>query len=175
MNGRFNNHIGELLAHTHTSNWYSCRTILGGGGEAHYTYRYTTEHDYVIDRAAASISAANLAQGEDFTPTTSLYAVKLNRREPNFVPGMIFGDKLGGMGSDPANIFPQSLDGQTKLRTFEDRIYHCLEVSAATASALLRVEFKYRSVTDTRPFSLYYTVTFQGNSKCRSTVLTLDN
>lgn len=175
VNGRFNNHFGEFIAHTHADETYSCRALLGGTGDAHYSYRYTSLGDYVIVGTAASITKANLDQGDDTTAVSSLYAMKLNKDYDNSAAGTVITSALGGRGSDPVNVFPQSVAVQEKYKLFQDRIHHCLAVSDHTVSALLRVEFSYLTTTDTRPHGLYATVTFQGNSKCRSTSTTFDN
>lgn len=175
VNGRVNTNMGEKIALSHTTQTYSCNVALGGGGDIIFNYRYTSLGDYVIDNAAVSISKANLDQGDAVTDSTRVYALKLNKHVEHFVTGMVFGQKLGGPGSEPANVFPQSEVVQRRFHTFEDRIHHCLLVSDDSVSALLRVEFKYLTTTDTRPHGLYYTVTFQGNSRCRSTKMTFDN
>jgi hypothetical protein len=167
--------MGELIATTVSGETHMCRATLGGGGDILYAYRYTSLGDYVIENAAVSLSKANLNQGDAITESTRMYAWKLNKQVENFAAGMVFGQKLGGRGSDPVNVFPQSEVVQRRFHTFEDRVHHCLAVSDDSVSALLRVEFTYLTVTDTRPHGIYYTVTFQGNSKCRSTSIKFDN
>ena len=157
VNGRVNMNMGEVIATTHAEESYMCKADLGGGGEVHYSYRYTSLGDYVIESAAVSISKANLNQGDSVTDSTRMYAWKLNKHVENFAAGMIFGAKLGGRGSDPANVFPQSEIVQKRYHTFEDRIHHCIHVSDDSVSALLRVDVTYQTVTDTRPHGLKYT------------------
>ena len=167
--------FGEHTA-THQQASHDCTAEIGGGGEIRYSYEYTSDGDYRIKSAAALITRSNLDEGSSVTESSRIYANKLNHRNEHFSTGMILSSKFGGNGGDAANVFPQSqIVYDSAYKTYEDRIYNCILKSDDTSKAILRWEFSYRDAIDTRPHHVYYTVTFQGNSKCRSTSMTFDN
>ena len=165
------------IAQVHvTGESYTCKSTIGGGGDIHYKYRLNNNNHYVIESAAVSIYKKNIDTGSTITESTTMYAHKLNDFEESFVAGMILSDKFGGFGSEPANIFPQSINiQQTIYNQYENRIKRCIQVSGDSSSVLLSWEFRYRELTNTRPYQIYYTANFQGDSKCRSTSMTFDN
>ena len=176
VNGRVNTNYGEFASQHVAQNDYTCRGNVGGGGDILYTYRLTSQMNYRISSASAKLTKENLDKGLPVGDTAKLYAQKLNHHVGNFYPGMILNTKFGGDGTDPVNLFPQSSIIYNDLyQSFENRVYNCLKRSDDSSSALLRWEFNYVDVYDTRPHAIYYTVTFDGNSKCRSVSMSFAN
>ena len=151
--------------------------MVGGGGDIQYAYRLTSDGNiYVISEASTIFSKKNLDNGRSLSDSTRVYATVLNNSAENFVTGMILPEQLGGNGEELANVFPQSsLVHATTYHKFVERIYHCLDISDESGTAMLRWECGNAGATDTRPQQIYQTVTFQKHSKCRSTSMTFDN
>ena len=176
VNGRVNTNYGEYRSQHVAQNDYTCKGGISGGGNIYYTYDLTSQMNYRIVSASAKTSKQNLDKGSPVGPTAKLYAWKLNHGVENFYPGMILNERFGGDGTDPVNLFPQSSVIYNDIYSaFESRVYNCIRRSDNSSSALLRWELSYRDILDTRPFSIYYTVTFEGNAKCRSVSMNFAN
>lgn len=87
--------------------------------------------------------------------------------------GHILANQLGGIGSQPINIFPQDLHiNRGAYKSFETKIYNCISTTGAVAN--LQWHFIYQNDTETKPTSVIYNATFSSGSCAPgfSTVLT---
>jgi len=73
--------------------------------------------------------------------------------------GHILANQLGGIGSQPINIFPQDLHiNRGSYKTLETKIYDC--VSSTGVDASLQWQFIYQNDTETKPTSVIYSAVF---------------
>eukprot|EP01036_Dinobryon_divergens_P025367 gene25367-33907_t len=136
----------------------------GGGGVGVYTYTLHNNYPVVIS-AKATITAANLDMGTDTTTCTQNYARSLDDDGvQDCDAGHILAHRLGGLGNQPINIFPQDLSiNRGVYAQFEGVIYDCIKTKGAT-SGDLSWSFIYESNTRSKPQGVTYTAVFHGGS-----------
>ena len=133
----------------------------GGGGEGSYVYAMHNGHA-VVTSASAKISPATLDKGTDTTSCTQDYARSLDDDgTADCDAGHILAHRLGGLGNQPINIFPQDLSiNRGAYAQFENKIYDC--VKSGASSAALKWTFQYESSSKTKPVKVTYTATMTG-------------
>mmetsp|Transcript_16920 Transcript_16920/g.25517 ORF Transcript_16920/g.25517 Transcript_16920/m.25517 type:complete len:188 (+) Transcript_16920:71-634(+) len=145
----------------------------GGGGQGIYNY---VEHaGYpVVSTASASITPSDLDKGTDTTSCTQSYSRMLDDDGvEDCDAGHILAHRLGGLGNQPINIFPQDLSvNRGSYAQFEDDIYDCIDGGAS--SALLSWTFYYESSSHTKPNKVDYAASFNGGP-CTSLSQTFSN
>ena len=135
----------------------------GGGGPCSYYY---TDHDGtpVLTSATCTISSADLDTGSGTSSTTQHYARALGGHDgcDNDDAGHVLAHQLGGCGSCPTNIVPQSPHlNRGVWEQFEAAIRDCID---GGAGATLSWTFKYDSTSDERPSTMSYAAKYIGGS-----------
>jgi hypothetical protein len=149
-----------------------CKIPISGGGIGLYTYSLNQVSVPVIARAMVFVNAGNLDKGVAMTDSGRVYAIKLGGQQAQGQG--ILGASLGGSGAELANIIPISTDAQVLWRNYEAAIYQCIR-SGKSTSAKLRWIFYYRTKSDTRPYSVQYSASFQGGANnCENMVQAFD-
>lgn len=133
----------------------------GGGAQGHYQYTMHGSHA-VVTSASVTITPADLDKGTDTTSCTQDYARSLDDDGTvDADAGHILAHRLGGLGNQPINIFPQDLSvNRGAYAQYEDKIYDCVKSGASSAS--LSWTFAYASSTNTKPSKVTYAATFDG-------------
>ena len=146
----------------------------GGGAEGTYEYKTQNGHAVVVS-ASVKIGLANLDKGTDTTKCTQDYARSLDDDGTvDADAGHILAHRLGGIGSQPINIFPQDLSvNRGAYAQYENQIYDCIKTGGAS-SAALSWTFQYSSSTRTKPSKVTYTAVFTGGS-CGKLSQSFDN
>jgi len=148
---------------------------LTSGGGAIGKYYYVTHNGVpVVTSASITISSASLDTGTDTTSCTQDYARMLDDDGvQNCDAGHILANRLGGLGNQPINIFPQdSSINRGTWAQFEDNIYDCIQEGATSAE--LSWKFIYESTSHTKPYQVTYSVSYKGGS-CSFTSTTFNN
>ena len=138
---------------------------LTEGGGAHGVYEYAMHNGHaVVTSASAKISPATLDKGTDTTSCTQSYARSLDDDGTvDADAGHILAHRLGGLGNQPINIFPQDLSvNRGAYAQFENKIYDC--VAGGASSASLSWTFQYSSSSKTKPSKVTYSASFSGGS-----------
>lgn len=138
-------------------------------------YYYTSHNGYpVVTSASITITSANLDTGTDTTSCTQDYARMLDDDgTKDCDAGHILANRLGGPGNQPINIFPQDYSiNRGVWAQFEGNIYDCIVDGAS--SAYLEWQFIYESTNYTKPYKVYYAVTYHDGS-CGSVKNTFSN
>lgn len=180
VDGRMNGLSVDALNKYPVGSYHECKIAVGGGGTTRVVFKKNQSGVLTLHNAATSITKANLNQGVAPSIFSNTYALKLNSVKDidvPFTPGMMLGSILGGIGTEPANIFPQSPVLKDGLYAdYEQHIHDCLESATGVASVVLRWEFIYRTDFSARPSIVKYKATFEGDGKaCPSTYLSFDN
>lgn len=126
------------------------------------TYVYSAHNGVaVVTSAKITIKPTDRDTGSETTSCTQAYSRALDDDGvKDCDAGHILGNRLGGLGNQPINIFPQDLSvNRGPYREFEDDIYACLQSSS---SASLAWSFIYASTSATKPTDVHYTVTYSG-------------
>eukprot|EP01038_Epipyxis_sp_PR26KG_P009924 gene9924-13348_t len=136
----------------------------GGGSTGTYTYATHNGHA-VVTSASITITKADLDKGTDTTSCTQDYSRSLDDDGvQDCDAGHILAHRLGGLGNQPINIFPQDLSvNRGSYAQFEDTIYDCISVYGATSGALSWT-FSYASTSNTKPNKVVYTAKFTGGT-----------
>jgi ribonuclease T2 len=148
---------------------------LTSGGGAIGKYYYSTHNGQpVVTSAYITITSASLDTGTDTTSCTQDYARMLDDDGvQNCDAGHILANRLGGLGNQPINIFPQdSSINRGTWAQFEDNIYDCIQEGATSAE--LSWKFIYESTSHTKPYQVTYSVSYIGSS-CSSISTTFNN
>lgn len=148
---------------------------LTSGGGAIGKYYYVTHNGApVVTSASITISKTNLDTGTDTTSCTQDYARMLDDDGvQNCDAGHILANRLGGLGNQPINIFPQeSSINRGSWEQFEGAIYDCIQGGAS--SAALSWKFIYESSSHTKPYQVTYSVSYTGGT-CSSISTTFNN
>ena len=148
---------------------------LTSGGGAIGKYYYVTHNGApVVTSASITITASNLDTGTDTTSCTQDYARMLDDDGvQNCDAGHILANRLGGLGNQPINIFPQeSSINRGSWEQFEGAIYDCIQGGASSAS--LSWKFIYESSSNTKPYQVTYSVSYTGGT-CSSISTTFNN
>jgi len=145
----------------------------GGGAEGTYNYVMHNGHA-VVTSASVKIGLANLDKGTDTTSCTQDYARSLDDDGTvDADAGHILAHRLGGIGSQPINIFPQDLSvNRGAYAQYENDIYDCIKGGASSAE--LSWTFQYSSSTRTKPSKVTYTAVYTGGS-CSKMSQSFDN
>ena len=135
----------------------------GGGGPCSYYY---TDHGGtpVLTSATCTISSADLDTGSGTSSTTQHYARALGGHDgcDNDDAGHVLAHQLGGCGSCPTNIVPQSTHlNRGVWEQFEAAIRDCID---GGAGATLSWTFQYDSTADERPSTMSYAAKYIGGS-----------
>ena len=148
--------------------------LTSGGGAIGKYYYVTHNGNLVVTSASITISEANLDTGTDTTSCTQDYARMLDDDGvQNCDAGHILANRLGGLGNQPINIFPQdSSINRGTWAQFEDNIYDCIQEGATSAE--LSWKFIYESTSHTKPYQVMYSVSYIGGS-CSSISTTFNN
>tara|TARA_B110000090_G_C13324267_1_gene424747 strand:+ start:262 stop:861 length:600 start_codon:yes stop_codon:yes gene_type:complete len=136
---------------------------LDEGGSALVTYFYTMHGDQpVVTSAEGTIYPSSLDKGTDTTSCTQSYSRMMDDDGvKDCDAGHILAHRLGGLGQQPTNIFPQDASiNRGAYAQFEGKIYEC--VASGAKSASLSWTFKYESTTRTKPNHIYYNAQFDG-------------
>lgn len=138
-----------------------------------------TSCSWRIDRAIVRITKDNLDQGSNVTPAGKSYVRAMDDSPTkNGVPGLILGMSLGGSGTSPQNLFPQSAVTQHAYLALQQTVHACLQ-AYPTTSATLRWDFAYRTSTSSRPYLVTVTINYTepngGLSACSNTIQKFDN
>ena len=133
----------------------------GGGGQGKYIYSNHNGHA-VVTSATVIITKSDLDQGTDTTSCTQAYSRSLDDDGvEDCDAGHILANRLGGLGNQPINIFPQDLSiNRGSYAQFEGNIYDCM-VSGAS-SGTLSWNFTYKNTTETKPVGVQYDAVFDG-------------
>ena len=148
---------------------------LTSGGGAVGKYYYSTHNGQpVVTSASITITSESLDTGTDTTSCTQDYARMLDDDGvQNCDAGHILANRLGGLGNQPINIFPQeSSINRGSWEQFEGTIYDCIQGGASSAS--LSWQFIYESTSHTKPYQVTYSVSYIGGS-CSFTSNTFNN
>ena len=153
--------------------YYYWFIIIGGGAVGTYSY-VTHSGKAVVSSASITITAANLDKGTDTTSCTQDYSRSLDDDGvKDCDAGHILANRLGGLGNQPINIFPQDLSvNRGSYAQYEGSIYDCIH-SHGASSAHLSWTFTYQSTSSTKPISVKYSATYSGG--CSSTTQTFNN
>jgi hypothetical protein len=114
-------------------------------------------------------------KGSDTTSCTQNYARSLDDDGvQDCDAGHILANRLGGLGNQPINIFPQNSSiNRGSYAQFEDSIYQCI-TTKGVSYADLSWSFSYSSTTRTQPSSVKYDVKYTDGS-CPSINKTFSN
>lgn len=137
---------------------------LNEGGKAQVTYFYTMHGSQpVVTSAQGTIYPSSLDQGTDTTSCTQDYSRMMDDDGvKDCDAGHILAHRLGGLGQEPTNIFPQDASiNRGVYAQFENKIHDCV-ASTGCKSASLSWTFKYEDTTRTKPNHVYYDATFDG-------------
>ena len=145
----------------------------GGGAQGTYNYVIHDGHA-VVTSASVKIGPSNLDKGTDTTKCTQEYARSLDDDGTvDADAGHILAHRLGGIGSQPINIFPQDLSvNRGAYAQFEAKIYECIKGGAS--SAALSWTFQYSSSKRTKPSKVTYDAAFTGGD-CENLSQSFDN
>jgi hypothetical protein len=135
----------------------------GGGGKG--TYNYVSHNGIpVVSTASATITIYDLDQGTDTTSCTQSYSRSLDDDGvQDCDAGHILAHRLGGLGNQPINIFPQDLSvNRGAYAQYEDSIYDCM--TSGSSSGTLSWTFTYANSTETKPVGVQYNAKFAGGS-----------
>lgn len=116
----------------------------------------------VVTSASITITKASLDQGTDTTSCTQDYSRTLDDDGvQDCDAGHILAHRLGGLGQQPINIFPQDLSiNRGAYAQYENSIYDC--VNGGASSAALSWTFTYASTSNTKPSKVHYAAKFTG-------------
>lgn len=134
------------------------------------TYNYATHNGHaVVTSASVTITKADLDKGSDTSSCTQDYSRTLDDDGvQDCDAGHILAHRLGGIGTQPINIFPQDLSiNRGAYAQYENLIYDCIATGGAS-SASLAWTFTYESTSHTKPKSVNYKANFNGGS-CANT------
>ncbi len=148
-------------------------TLLEGlSGKGVYNYENNTDQA-VVKYAYVTITNEDIDHGSETTSCTQDYSRMLDDEDLECDAGHILANRLGGPGNEPINIFPQKPSVNRGIyKTFEQKIYDCLNNGSVTAS--LYWEFFYEDLLHTRPYEVYYNASFVG-SDCEPMEELFDN
>jgi len=140
----------------------------GYGTQGKYIYStHTSDVDgsthAVVTSASIVITSNDLDTGTGTTSCTQSYSRMLeDDGEQDCDAGHILAHRLGGLGNQPINLFPQDASINRGIYAqFEGLIYDCTQ--DATGSAL-SWSFTYESTAHTMPNKVEYTAVFDGGS-----------
>jgi len=135
----------------------------GGGAVGDYFYVLTTASIPVVSKASVTITVADLDKGTDTTDCTQTYSRNMDDDGvKDCDAGHILANRLGGLGNEPINIFPQNSSVNRGIYAqFEDQIYDCVY---GGAQASLSWVFKYQNTSSTKPNQVVYNVALKGGS-----------
>ena len=149
-------------------------SLTEGGGDVG-TYHYVLHGSQpVVTSASVKIGPKDLDKGTDTTKCTQDYARMMDDDGTvDADAGHILAHRLGGIGSQPINIFPQDLSvNRGAYAQFEAQIYDCIKGGASSAS--LSWTFQYSSSTRTKPSKVTYEAVFTGGD-CSKLSQSFDN
>eukprot|EP00658_Telonema_sp_P-2_P044984 TRINITY_DN3288_c0_g1_i4.p1 TRINITY_DN3288_c0_g1~~TRINITY_DN3288_c0_g1_i4.p1 ORF type:complete len:199 (-),score=44.61 TRINITY_DN3288_c0_g1_i4:346-942(-) len=146
----------------------------GGGGACVYYY---VDHDStpVVTSAHCTITSKDLDKGDEPSATTQAYARKLGSHDgcDNDDAGHILANRLGGLGTEPTNIMPQTPHLNRGLwKAFEGEVYACIKTGGAQ-TAKLSWTWQYSSESKTRPKTMTYHATY--DKGCTSNKQSFEN
>lgn len=150
------------------------RLDAGGGGKCTYWYNMHPSMigngRPIVNVAACSIHSADVGKGNATNNVTRTYAHTLGAHDgvEDDDAGHILAHNLGGCGTCPINIFPQSPHvNRGAWKEFEENIAKCLDVAS---QANLSWKFVYQSNNDWRPFAVKYLVQYHRGCDDTSTL-----
>ena len=128
------------------------------------SYIYTDHEGVpVVISVNINISVEDLDTGSQTTSCTQAYSRSLDDDGVKKCDaGHILAHRLGGLGNEPINIFPQSRGvNRGAFAQFENLIYRCIGPSTL---ASLSWSFGYQHVSSTKPRNVTYIAEFLGGS-----------
>ena len=136
----------------------------GGGAIGTYVYKLNSNNIPIVSSASITITKASLDLGTDTSSCTQTYSRNMDDDGvQDCDAGHILAHRLGGIGTQPINIFPQDLSiNRGSYAQYENQIYDCVYNGASSAS--LSWTFTYSSVSRTKPIGVLYNAKFVGGS-----------